>query len=433
MLQLQQVDSRALLNSLTSTPVTAVRINPKKNIPAPSAEKTPWCSSGFYLNTRPSFTHDPLFHAGCYYVQEPSSMFLEQAFLQVTNRSEPLKVLDLCAAPGGKSTHLLSLLPEKSILVSNEVIRSRVSILSMNIQKWGYSNAIVTNSDPADFRKLKGYFDVILTDAPCSGEGLFRKDPEAIKEWSPEQVQICSARQNRILEDVWPALKTDGILIYSTCTFNEEENEKNLVKFLQSHKGVSVSIDIPKHSGITVTTNNQINGYRFYPHLLKGEGFFLSVIKKTAEEPSDSDRFSRRKDAAVKNPMISGLMNKQDEFVVKEKNGHLFAVPQIVNEAIEHLNGVVHITHAGVAIGEIKHDKLVPEHALALSIDLRRGHFPEAELSEDNALRFLRKEPFEIKGSGMTLFTYKGFGIGWGNILPSRINNLLPNSWRILK
>ena len=181
------------------------------------------------FNERPSFTLDPSFHGGKYYVQEASSMFLEQAFCATYQFSRiALNVLDLCAAPGGKSTHLLSLMNKNSLLVSNEVIQSRAAILSENIQKWGHGNVIVTNNDPKDFQRLPGFFDVIVVDAPCSGEGLFRKDPNALKEWSEDVVALCSRRQRRILNDVWPTLKTGGLLIYSTCTYNADENEENL-------------------------------------------------------------------------------------------------------------------------------------------------------------------------------------------------------------
>ncbi|HEY6063723.1 MAG TPA: RsmB/NOP family class I SAM-dependent RNA methyltransferase, partial [Chitinophagaceae bacterium] len=220
--------------------VTSIRVNPAKasmgkgewsigdsihHSPFTSHHKIPWTDVGYYLDTRPSFTFDPLFHAGCYYVQEASSMFLEQALRQTVDLSKPVKVLDLCAAPGGKSTHIQSLISKESLLVSNEVIRSRVNILKDNIIKWGCENVVVTNNDPKDFGRLKYYFDVIVVDAPCSGSGLFRRDANAINEWSKNSVQLCSQRQQRILADVWPALKKDGILIYSTCSYSKEEDE----------------------------------------------------------------------------------------------------------------------------------------------------------------------------------------------------------------
>src|SRR5436190_23182745 len=228
--------------------ITSIRINPFKS----SAEKLihdsrltiheniPWCEHGYYLKERPSFTFDPLFHAGCYYVQEASSMFLEQALKQTVDLSKPLRVLDLCAAPGGKSTHIQSLISPGSLLVSNEVIKSRCNILKDNIIKWGCNNVVVTNNDPKDFARLENYFDVIVVDAPCSGSGLFRRDEEAIGEWSENNVQLCSQRQQRIIADVWPALKKEGILIYSTCSYSKDEDE-NIIKWMDATFNIQYS------------------------------------------------------------------------------------------------------------------------------------------------------------------------------------------------
>lgn len=223
------------------------------------------------------FTLDPAFHAGAFYVQEASSLFLEQVLKQTVDLTKPLRVLDLCAALYGKSTHLLSLLSSDSLLISNEVIRARAQILWENIQKWGHLNVIVTNSDPSAFQQLKGYFDVILVDAPCSGEGLFRKDAEACQEWSEENVNLCSQRQRRILNDVWPALKENGILIYSTCTYNENENEANLNTLAAEHNVEFVSLNLKPEWNIETISSNDAIGYRFYPHRIKGEGFLFRL------------------------------------------------------------------------------------------------------------------------------------------------------------
>ena len=203
--------------SLQESSPTSIRLNPLKKSKVPE-KKIPWTETGYYLEQRPRFTLDPLFHAGAYYVQEASSMLMEQGVRQSMDVTQPILALDLCASPGGKSTHLLSLLSADSFLVSNEVIRARASVLSENIQKWGYENVLVTNNDPIDFQLLPGFFDLIVVDAPCSGEGLFRKDQAAMKEWSVDNVQLCAQRQQRIVADVWPSLKEEGILLYSTCT-----------------------------------------------------------------------------------------------------------------------------------------------------------------------------------------------------------------------
>ncbi|GAB3814418.1 hypothetical protein GCM10028895_07510 [Pontibacter rugosus] len=231
---------------------------------------------GFFgiLPTRTSFfTLDPLLHAGAYYVQEASSMFLEQALKQSIDLDESLHVLDLCGAPGGKSTHLASLISKDSLLVANEVIRSRASILAENVTKWGSGNVLVTSNDPREFSRLPDFFDVMVIDAPCSGEGMFRKDHAAVGEWSEENVNLCAQRQQRILMDVWDALKPGGLLIYSTCTWNEKENEENIA-WLAAQEGVeSIKLEVQPEWGIIPTQLNGLEGYRFYPHRVQGEGF----------------------------------------------------------------------------------------------------------------------------------------------------------------
>ena len=276
---------------------TSVRVNPAKISrlktdlisQLPITEKIPWTSNGYYLNHRPSFTFDPLFHAGLYYVQEASSMFLEQVLKQSKDLSQPVKVLDLCAAPGGKSTLIASLISGDSLLVSNEVIKSRATVLVENMTKWATSNTIITNNDPAAFQKLQSFFDIVVVDAPCSGSGLFRKDPDAIEEWSESNVQLCSQRQQRILADIYPALKKDGILIYSTCSYSEEENECISDWLLDSFPLSTIQISLTdtgtgrEYDGVieTISKKHAAFGYRFFPGKVKGEGFFIAAFRKS--------------------------------------------------------------------------------------------------------------------------------------------------------
>ncbi|MDE5701230.1 MAG: RsmB/NOP family class I SAM-dependent RNA methyltransferase, partial [Bacteroides sp.] len=245
-----------LSEALSAEQPVSIRLNEAKYPVASSplsgdgSCRVPWTSAGFYLSRRPTFTFDPLFHAGCYYVQEASSMFVEQALRQYMSTA-PVVALDLCAAPGGKSTHVRSLLPEGSLLVANEVIRNRSQILAENLTKWGHPDVVVTNNDPADFAPLTSFFDVILTDVPCSGEGMFRKDPVAVNEWSPENVDVCWQRQRRILSDIWPCLKPGGLLVYSTCTYNTKEDEEN-IRWMRDTFGAEIlPLDIPADWNIT--------------------------------------------------------------------------------------------------------------------------------------------------------------------------------------
>ncbi len=429
-------DWQSILDSLTTTSPTSLRVNEAKGFPHTYTEKIPWCNSGYYLNERPSFTLDPTFHGGSYYVQEASSMFLEQAFIQTVDRSKSLNVLDLCAAPGGKSTHLLSLMNRESLLVANEVIRSRASILSENIQKWGYSNAVVTNNDPQDFARLNGFFDVMVVDAPCSGEGLFRKDANAMNEWSLDNVALCSKRQRRILSDVWPALKQGGILIYSTCTYNEQENEENLA-WLKVEQGVEfISLQLDPFWNIEQTTRDNVMGYRFFPHKVKGEGFFLSVMRKTNGGES---RMNYKKSFTAPSKKIidqlSEWVHTPDEKTFIIRNDQVQFFPKNKHFEIEFLAKNLYLISAGTSMATVKHDKLIPEHALALSIELNKDHFTVLNVALAEALQYLRKETLNVNGEkkGFGLIQYNNVPLGWVNVLDNRMNNLYPAEWRIRK
>ncbi len=423
------------MQSLKEAIPVSIRLNPIKKYSAARLEKIPWSKHGRYLDERPVFTLDPLLHAGAYYVQEASSMLLEQAFEQSVDLSAGIKVLDLCAAPGGKSTHLLSLMNDKSLLVSNEVIRSRASVLSENIQKWGYGNAVVTNNDPQDFQRLTGFFDVIVVDAPCSGEGLFRKDPEAMTEWSMENVMLCSQRQQRIVADIWPALKEDGVLIYSTCTYNEKENEDNL-KWLNDNKNCEfVPLTLNANWGIEEIKKEKTIGYRCYPHKVRGEGFFISVIRKRETEQAVSVRaknsfqFANR---TTKESLAPWLQPHEQELVIL--NDLIVSLPANFAADINFLSRSLNTLMRGTAIATQKHDKYIPEHSLALSTQINQANFKTIELTLDQALSYLRKDNLLIgEGErGFTLVTYQGVPLGWVNLLGNRLNNLYPSGWRIM-
>lgn len=424
----------------TPAPVS-VRINNRKWSGETPAERVPWCATGFYLPERPSFTHDPLFHAGCYYVQEASSMFLEHVAKTVFPKDAPLKVLDLCAAPGGKSTLLASELDAASLLVSNEVIRTRSHILAENLAKWGNANVVVTNNDPEHFQKLKGFFDVIVIDAPCSGEGLFRRDPDAANEWSPENVELCTLRQRRIVLDAWPALKEGGLLVYSTCTFNTKENEENL-QWLSAQVGFeSVQLDVPDEWRIlhTTTANSEqrtINGYRFYPHRIKGEGFFISVLRKTEAQESSSHKEkvlfppapSKERNA------VAPWLNDAAQFDFVRRGDHIIAIPKQHAEAIHRLSRTLNCVQYGIPVADAQKG-LKPLHELALSTHLDANAFHQTALSKDEALKFLAKEDFKVGSThkGISLMMYEGKPLGWMNLLGNRANNLYPKEWRIRK
>jgi 16S rRNA C967 or C1407 C5-methylase (RsmB/RsmF family)/NOL1/NOP2/fmu family ribosome biogenesis protein len=421
-------------DSLLAPPVVSIRLNTNKPFAQHDWRPVPWCETGRYLDERPVFTLDPLLHAGAYYVQEASSMFLEHALKSVADLNKPLRVLDLCAAPGGKSTHLLSLLSPQSLLVSNEVIRSRAAILSENISKWGNANVVVTNNDPTAFQSLGEYFDVILVDAPCSGEGLFRKDQHAIAEWSEDAANLCSLRQRRILNDIWPALKPDGLLIYCTCTYNEKENEKNL-SWLSTELAVEFLRLPQQHPGILEVQDNDAIGYQLFPHRVSGEGFFLSVMRKISLEttaPKFRKREPQRPPKDFPKEWLSG------DFDGRLLGDLWVAWPKDFTADIILLGEELNVVSRGTAVGTATKNKLVPDHALALSVHLNRANVTEIELDHKQALEYLRKNvaigdhPLMRDGSrGYALITYKGIGLGWVNRIGNRVNNLYPSGWRI--
>jgi 16S rRNA C967 or C1407 C5-methylase (RsmB/RsmF family)/NOL1/NOP2/fmu family ribosome biogenesis protein len=424
--------------------VTSIRVNPAKesmvNGEWPIGDPTrhsplpthiPWTQYGFYLDQRPSFTFDPLFHAGCYYVQEASSMSLEQALKQTVDLSKPLKVLDLCAAPGGKSTHIQSLVSKESLLVSNEVIRSRVNILKDNIIKWGCENVMVTNNDPKDFAKLENYFDVIVVDAPCSGSGLFRRDAEAIQEWSEKNVQLCSQRQQRILADVWPALKKGGILIYSTCSYSKEEDE-DIVNWLTNEFAID-------HSPLTIHPDWGIvdtgKGYRFWADKLKGEGFFMACFQKKEGEADPSFRKETRLDLADKKEIeiIGNWIIKDDLNFIKHINT-VYAWPEHLVAGFGFLLDQMRVIYSGILTGELVRDKLIPGHALAMSNRVVDS-IHRTELDHKQSIQYLQRNELNISpgNKGWQLVTYQGHSLGWINALPNRMNNYYPKELRILK
>ena len=348
----------------------SIRLNPSK-VSHAVGEKVPWCKEGFYLSGRPQFTFDPLFHAGCYYVQEAASMFVTHVFRTflspLTSHHSPLNILDLCAAPGGKSTAVRTVLPEGSTLVSNEPIPTRAQILLENITKWGWPDCIVTNNYPRDFRKAKARFDIILCDVPCSGEGMFRKDPATISEWSLQNVEKCWRLQREIVADAWECLNPGGILIYSTCTYNIKENEENVRWILDTYEAEALDIPVDPSWNITgsLLPGFDTPVYRFIPGITRSEGLFMCVLRKKG--------------------VFSGSARKN-----------------------------------------------IP--LKTLSTDLPQGDFPRVDLPYQEALQYLRGEALVLPPDtpkGLVTVTYKGIPLGPVKNIGNRANNLYPKPWRI--
>lgn len=424
----------AFLQALDQPPPVSIRLNPaKKTERFRHEEKVTWHPEGRYLPVRPSFTLDPAFHAGAYYVQEASSMLLFEALRQTMDLQKKLRVLDLCAAPGGKSTLLLSAISSESFLLANEAIQSRISPLKMNLEKWGHANYAVSNHDPEDFQALVGYFDVVLADAPCSGEGLFRKDEAAAGEWSEAGVELCAARQRRILSAAQEQVRPGGVLVYSTCTFNELENENNLAWLLAEGGFEHCPLQLDPVWGIV----EKKYGYQCYPHRVKGEGFFMACLRKTGEEAPAPQKISLPKDwqrLPEKQTAIFAdwLAQPADfEFFMKP-TGETILLPKAQADDFFLVSHALKKRSFGVEIGEFKKQDFVPSHALALANYLH-PEVPKVLLERERALSFLKKENIwqDGWGRGWTLAGFDGLGLGWLKVLDHRSNNYLPMEWRI--
>lgn len=426
-----QWDEQAFTQAHEIQAPTSVRLNPFKPIKVFSnSARVEWNPQGRYLAQRPDFTLDPLFHAGAYYVQEASSMSILAALNLYKEPRSRLRILDLCAAPGGKSTLAASWLNHEGLLVANEVIKSRATILADNLSRWGISNVIVSNNDPREFGKLNHFFDIVIADVPCSGSGMFRKNPKATAEWSLEAVEMCSQRQQRILKDMWNCLRPGGMLIYSTCSFSSCENEEIVMSIIEA--GDADYLEIPELESIPGIVSTGA-GYRFLPHKIQGEGFFLAALRKTGE-PHGSTAPIKEKAEIVPDIIPHSWLNPQSGTKTIKTHLGLSLIQEELIPAIAYLLKRLHIIKTGTLCGELRGKDFIPDHELALS-SLLSHEVPRIELELPEALRFLKKEalPGRAGCSGRHLLCSQGLGIGWGNALPGRINNMLPKGWRILK
>lgn len=432
-------EAELFLAALQTPPPVSIRLNPGKLqsvsalfAPEQSAGEVEWCSEGHYLCERPVFTLDPGFHGGAYYVQEASSMFLQHVFRQI-RPAGPLKVLDLCAAPGGKSTLIAAELSADSLLVSNEVIRNRAAVLKENVLKWGQDNIVVTNNAPEDFRPLSSLFDIILVDAPCSGEGMFRKDEEAVREWNENNLRLCSQRQQSILSDIWGSLKPGGFLIYSTCTYNRQENEAILEWVSKTFP--ARGIDIVHPFPAVTPGDSTLPCYRFYPHKLRGEGFFIGVMQKTDGAIPLPSRHKNQPAGRLPRllPELREYIRQPERYDPYEKEGIWGILPLGMSAFIRTLEKQLHVLYKGCEIAEAVNRKIKLSPSLALWQGLQRENCRQLELERPEALKFLKKEEFSAPPlSGDWLWvTYRNIGLGWCKNLGSRLNNYYPKAWRI--
>lgn len=421
-----------LAGAITSSePSVAVRVNAARGVAVPDgARRVPWCDQGFYTEGRPSFTFDPDWHAGRYYVQDASSMFISHVIRHFVH--DPVRYLDLCAAPGGKTTAAIQALPPQSLVVANEIVPPRARVLADNVIRWGAPRCVVTSNAPAQIGKFTHFFDVIAADVPCSGEGMMRKDAEAVSQWSPDLVTQCALRQREILKDVWQALRPGGLLIYSTCTYNRQENEEIADYVLQELGSTSLEVPVEASWNIHPAIGSDAHGYRFMPHRVDGEGLFMAVFRKDGDAPRQDFRIKEKNIKKV-DEMGKKWLSAPEAFILDQQGDLSIAVPQDIRREVAAMRDSLNVLHAGVELATVMGRKLVPHHALAMSLARAEDAFPTCEVDYPTALRYLRGESITIDAPrGYVLIACDGAVLGFANNLGNRANNLYPKPLRIL-
>lgn len=397
-------EANAFEEAMREPPSVSIKLNRRKaknvaDTGYENLEPVKWCGSGFYLPERPRFTSNPLLHAGVFYVQDASSMIYETVMERILPMSldtgQPPVVLDLCAAPGGKTTSMINALPDGSLIVANEYVKSRANVLRENLIKWGYPDIVVTNSPTSVLARIGAAFDIVAVDAPCSGEGMMRKDETARAQWSEGLIHQCATLQREILSDAVRMLKPGGFLIYSTCTYNREEDEEQLEWLAGEYGMVPFDLDLPAEWGFGRGIDTDLPSYRFMPHITRGEGLFLAVMRKEEDMPE-------------KTVGKSALLAKIDKTAKVICRG----IPQYTEK------------------GRLR----IPESVSVLAADYDRSLYPEAELGEDDALAYLRHEAIRLPEDapkGYVAVTYRGHPLGLVKNLGSRANNMYPGEWKI--
>ncbi len=431
----------ALLAALETEPEVSIRFNSKaadaqslvlESLGCNADGRVQWMDQAVYLDHRPQFTMDPLLHQGCYYVQEASSMFLAQALKKCV--SGPVRALDLCAAPGGKSTLLAQLLPEGSMLISNEIQRGRAQILAENMVKWGRPGVMVTCNTPKQIGESSLMFDLIAVDAPCSGEGMFRKDEVAIRDWSLKNVEMCAARQREIIEDIWPAIKAGGYLIYSTCTFNRQEDEDNVRWVMDKFGAEAVDLNPDPIWNIAGSlTEDNIPVYHFMQHRTRGEGFFLCLLRKPEGAAASLKSRPFRGDGSKVPAECKHWLKPEGGYEFFIKNESVYALPSDLKDDMWQAGQELYALVPGIEVAVMKGRDWVPAHALAMSAALNRDAFCSVEVTRQQALAYLHCDAIRLEDAprGIVLLTYKDIPLGFAKNIGNRANNMYPQEWRI--
>ena len=444
--ELGEAEAAALCEALATEPTTSVRLNPLKvQSPKWASRKVAWSRWGHLLDERPSFTLDADFHAGAYYVQEASSQFAGYIMSQALGgeaECEGKYILDMCAAPGGKSTHYATLVGRSGLVVANEINRSRAAVLADNARKWGIGNMVVTCNDSSRYQQVEEWFDTVAVDAPCSGEGMFRKLDEAQEQWSEGNVAMCAERQWEILQNAYAALRPGGVLLYSTCTFNRDEDEHILERVMERYGDDFEAVDdIPTDEswGVVIGRVGVFQTFRFFPHRLSGEGMFMAVARKCG---GGGKRRALKSKKQLIVPVDKRSAEELGRWVKDAAAMKFFTAGEMLYGCrrehyadIEALSGIVSVIYSGVAMGQIFKNKLKPDGALAFYVDFRREALPNCSVGEEDALKFLRKHDLLLEQmvEGLNLIVHNGLPLGFVKRIGARVNNMYPNSLRILK
>lgn len=425
-------EAAALCRAITDTaPEVGVRVNPTKGaLVPPNAAGVPWCDLGFYCDTRPAFTFDPMLHGGLYYVQDTSSMFIHHVIRRLL--PHPVRYLDLCAAPGGKTTAALQALPQGSLVVANDIVPNRARALADNVMRWGNPHAVVTCNAPQQLGQLSHLFDVVAADVPCSGEGMMRKDSEAVQQWSPALVQQCAARQRDIVRDIWPALRPGGLLIYSTCTYNRIENEEMVEWIIQEFGAEPVNVAVNGEWGIAPAVGTDLPCYRFMPHRTRGEGLFMAVLRKPDGQLHPAS--CRKPDVRTKAPThLAEWLVDGGDYDLSMQGSDVVANPRAHRDMVATLRARGNVVYSGVTLCTVKGRNHVPHQALAMSTAINRDAWSVAQVDDATALAYLRGEVIKVDAPrGHALVAWHDVPLGWVNNLGGRANNLYPKGLRII-
>lgn len=431
-------DAERLFEALDTDPAVSIRLNPAKPASTFDGEQVGWCPWGRYLEERPQFTLDPMLHGGAYYVQEASSQFVAHLLSNLDLKGA--RVLDMCAAPGGKTTIYSTLTGREGLVVANDINHGRAMALADNVQRWGMGNVVVTCNEPSHIGAFTHWFDVVAVDAPCSGEGMFRKMEEARTEWTASSPEQCAMRQREILEEAWKVLRPGGTLLYSTCTFNPTEDE-GVVEWLMSEYGdeleTSDRVETMDEWGIVRSDIGPWQCFHFYPHKSRGEGFFAAIARKRDGVARRSMPKARRK---LFTQPAKGDIRELERWVT---DGHSFRMvgddiyaynANVVDDVIT-ISEYLSVIYSGVAMGRIFKQRLKPEHALALYVGLNRDVVPVVNVSLGDAQDFLRRQDIAASQfeEGINVVAYEGVPIGFVKRIGARCNNMYPKDLRIVK